>query len=105
MPSKITGVTTPEPVVPPKGAGTGGAVNDKLQGEAASGSTASQPNDQVTLTASARSLQKLSDAVAASPVVDSAKVAATKAAIANGTYRIDAQSVANKLLKLDGSLR
>lgn len=105
MPSKISGVTTREPVVPPKGAGTGAAVNDRLQGEAAAGGTSSTSGDQVTLTSSARSLQKLSEAIAATPVVDSAKVAATRTAIASGTYQIDAQRIAGKLLKLDGSLK
>jgi negative regulator of flagellin synthesis FlgM len=104
VPSKISGVTTSDPVVAPKGAGSGAIVHDKVQGGTAPSSTPSS-GDHVTLTDSARSLQKLSDAIAAAPAVDHAKVAAVKSSIAAGTYRIDAQRVADKLLNLDSHLK
>lgn len=103
MSAKITGYSTSEPVAPPKGAGTGGVASDKPTSEAAG--TTPQASDQVTLTASARSLQKLSDAVAAAPVVNSAKVAQVKQAIASGTYQVDPARVAGKLLEFDGQLK
>lgn len=105
MPAKISGITTPEPVASPRGAGTGGVVSDKLPAEASAAAPAAQTGDQVTLTASARSLQKLADAVAAAPAVDAAKVASIKQALANGTYSIDSRRTAEKLLQLDGSLK
>ncbi len=106
MPGKITGYTSSEPLSPPKGAVTGSVVPEKLPVESAPGTAAAaQSGDQLTLTPSARSLQKLADAVAAAPAVDAAKVAAVKQALANGTYAIDSKRIADKLLKLDGSLK
>jgi negative regulator of flagellin synthesis FlgM len=56
------------------------------------------------LTGSARTLQKLSEAVASAPVVDTAKVAQIKEALQNGTYQINTQSVADKLLQSESGL-
>ena len=61
--------------------------------------------DTVTLTDSARSLQKIEEAVAKAPVVDAAKVAAVKQAINSGTYKIDAGRVADKLLQFERGLK
>lgn len=105
MPAKITGYSTSEPVAPPKGASTAAVVTDKPQSDSSAASSTSQTGDHVTLTAGARSLQKLSEAVAAAPVVDSSKVATIKQAIASGTYQVDAGRVADKLLELDGQLK
>lgn len=68
-----------------------------------SASVAPQPAaaDSVDLTDSARQLQDLQAAVAATPVVDNARVAALRDAIANGSYRIDAQRIADGLLAQD----
>lgn len=60
--------------------------------------------DSVTLTNSARTLQKLSDAIAASPVVDSVRVDAIKGAIAGNSYQVDSQKVADKLIAADREL-
>ncbi len=66
-------------------------------------SAAAQPaaGDSVDLTDGARQLQDLQAAVAATPVVDSARVAALRDAIANGSYRVDAQRIADGLLAQD----
>lgn len=48
----------------------------------------------VTVSAAARSL----DAASAGSGIDSAKVAAVKAAIANGTFTVDAGAIADKML-------
>lgn len=103
MPSKINGYSTSQPLAPSKGSSPGAAA-DKAQADA-SGSAAAQTGDQVTLTTSARSLQKLSDAIAQAPVVDSAKVAAIKQSIAAGTYQVDAASVANKMLQFETGMK
>lgn len=60
--------------------------------------------DSVTLTDGAKQLQKLAEAVAAAPVVDDARVAAVKNAVDQGTYKIDAQRVADKLLQANREL-
>jgi negative regulator of flagellin synthesis FlgM len=103
---KISSYSTSEPVAPVKGSNSNGVVTDKSQGEAAAASAAdSKAGDTVTLTNSARSLQKIEEAVAKTPVVNQAKVAAVKQAISNGTYQIDAGRVADKLLQFERGLK
>lgn len=104
MPAKISGYSTSEPLAPPKGSSTGVAA-DKTQSDAAAAAPASQTGDHVTLTTSARSLQKLSDAVAQAPVVNSAKVSSIKQALANGSYQIDSASVADKMIQFENGLK
>jgi negative regulator of flagellin synthesis FlgM len=104
VPAKIGGYSTSEPLAPPQGSSTG-SVADKSQTDAATQSSTSQTGDQVTLTTSARSLQKLSDAIAQAPVVNSAKVSSIKQSIANGTYQVDSASVANKMLQFENGLK
>lgn len=104
MPSKINGYSTSQPLAPSKGSSPGAAA-DKAQADASGSAAAAQTGDQVTLTTSARSLQKLSDAIAQAPVVDSAKVAAIKQSIAAGTYQVDAASVANKMLQFETGMK
>jgi negative regulator of flagellin synthesis FlgM len=57
--------------------------------------------DSVKLTDSARQLNDLQGAVAATPVVNNDRVAALREAIANGTYVIDPQRIADGLLAQD----
>lgn len=107
MPAKIGGYSTSEPIAPPKGSSSGGVAADKTQADAASApsSSTAQTGDQVTLTSSARSLQKLSDAIAQTPVVNSAKVSSIKQALANGTYQVDSASVADKMIQFESGLK
>jgi negative regulator of flagellin synthesis FlgM len=103
VPGKISGLTTSEPVAPPKGSSTGGVVADKSQSDAAN--VASQTGDHVTLTTSARSLQKLSEAIAQAPVVNADKVASVKQAVGGGTYQVDSRRVADKMLQFEKGLK
>ena len=106
MTDKISAYSTAEPVAPVKGSNSGGVVADKSQGEApAAGAAASQTGDTVTLTSSARSLQKIEEAIAKAPVVNASKVAAVKNAVRAGTYQIDAGRVADKLLQFERGLK
>ena len=109
MSNKISGFSTAEPVAPLKGSNSSGAVADKSQGEgsaaAAAAASTSQTGDHVTLTDSARSLQKIEQAVAQAPVVNTAKVAAVKQAVNNGTYKVDAGRVADKILQFESGLK
>lgn len=59
------------------------------------------PADSVDLTDSARQLQDLQAAVAGTPVVDSGRVEALRDAIANGSYTVDPQRIADGLLAQD----
>lgn len=103
MPGKISGFTASEPIAPPKGSSTGGVVADKSQSEQAA--VASQTGDHVTLTTSARSLQKLSEAVAQAPVVNADKVASVKQAVNGGSYQVDSRRVADKILQFEQGLK
>jgi negative regulator of flagellin synthesis FlgM len=80
-------------------------VTGKSQGEGSAAPAAAQANDHVTLTDSARSLQKIEEAVAKTPVVNAGKVAAVKQAISSGNYQVDAGRVAGKLLKYERGLK
>jgi negative regulator of flagellin synthesis FlgM len=103
---KIGAYSTAEPLAPIKGSSSNGVVTEKSQGETSTASgSAPQTGDTLTLTDSARSLQKIEEAVAKAPVVDAQKVAAVKQAIGSGTYKVDANRVAGKLLKYERGLR
>ena len=104
MSSKISGYPT-EPLAPIKASNSNAGVTDKAQGDAAPAPSTAQAVDHVTLTDSARTLQKIEEAVAKAPVVDAAKVASVKQAVQSGTYKIDAGRVADKLLQFEKGLK
>lgn len=104
MTAKISGISIAEQVAPAKGSGSG-VVADKSQGEGSAAAATAPHVDHVTLTDSARSMQKIEEAVAKTPVVNAEKVAAVKHAISSGTYKIDANRVAGKLLKYEHGLK
>jgi len=101
---KISGISTAEPVAPAKGSSSG-VVTDKSQGEGSAAAATAQTGDHVTLTDSARSLQKIEEAVAKTPVVNADKVAAAKQAISSGTYTVNAGRVAGKMLQYERGLK
>ncbi len=103
MSQKISGFSATEPVAPVKGSTSNAGAAEK-QAETAT-STAVQSSDQVTLTSSARSLQKIEETIAQTPVVNSSKVAAVKQAISSGTYQVDSGRVADKLLQFENGLK
>jgi negative regulator of flagellin synthesis FlgM len=104
--NKISGYTATEPLAPIKGSNSNGVAADKSHGNAATAAASTaQTGDQVTLTNSARSLQKIEEAVAKAPVVNTAKVASVKQAVQSGTYQIDAGRVADKLLQFESGLK
>jgi negative regulator of flagellin synthesis FlgM len=109
VPDKISGYkATTQPLTPIKGAKGTTAVADKTGSDAAAGAAATAPpqsSDHVTLTDSARSLQKIEEAIAKAPVVDTAKVASIKQAVSDGTYQIDTGRIADKLLQFERGLK
>ena len=99
---KIHGFNATAPV---KGSSGGVPVAEKNQAAAANAVSNSAPSaDHVTLTGSARFLQKLGEAVANAPVVNDAKVATVKQAVQSGNYKVDAGRVADKLLNFERGL-
>jgi negative regulator of flagellin synthesis FlgM len=101
MTTKITGYGPTTTVVSggTRTAGVASSAGDAPKTEATQPAT-----DSVTLTNSARTLQKLGDAIAASPVVDGARVDAIKSQLAQNTYKVDSLKVAAKLLAADNEL-
>ena len=105
MPSKISGLPTSEPLAPPKGSTTGGVAADRTPTDSSAASSTAQTGDHVTLTTSGRSLQKLSDAIAQTPVVNAEKVSSIKQSVNGGSYQIDASRIAGKMLQAERGLK
>ena len=61
----------------------------------------SSDGDSVSLSLTGKSLASLEAILANTPEVDSARVDALKAAVANGTYKVDASAIADKMLAQD----
>ncbi|MFA7594048.1 MAG: flagellar biosynthesis anti-sigma factor FlgM [Thiohalobacteraceae bacterium] len=64
----------------------------------------SAPTDQVSLTPTAQQLRDLEQKVAAHPVVDADRVATIKEALTNGSYTIDPERIAGKMMSLEKAL-
>lgn len=82
---------------------------DRVSGERASAdatpATGKAAKDTVQLTSGAQLLERLEKSLESLPAVDSQRVAEIKEAIANGDYEIDAQAVADAMLRLEMSFR
>ncbi len=106
MTNKINGYAPTEAVAPVKSSTNGATVADKPQNGASTAATSTtQRADQLTLTTGARSLQKLEETIANTPVVNTSKVAAVKQQLSAGTYQVDSGRVASKLLQFESALQ
>ncbi|MFI4889214.1 MAG: flagellar biosynthesis anti-sigma factor FlgM [Steroidobacterales bacterium] len=106
--TKIQGypATATEPLTGLKGRSGNAQVAEKSTVNASGGASAKTAAvDHVTLTDSAVTLQKLSAAVASTPVIDASKVASVKQAVQSGTYQVNPASVANKILGFESGLK
>lgn len=61
-------------------------------------------SDRISLTGEARQLRELEASLASQPVVDNQRVAAVRSAIDDGTFKIDPQRIADKLMSLEEAL-
>ena len=98
---------------PPQGNDVQGAAADKTASKSPMGAAAditvyrlSQPeaDSSVKLSSTAQNLNQIETQVKAAPDIDSDKVAALRAAIADGSYQVNADSVADKLLNFEAQL-
>ena len=64
-------------------------------------SSTGQSGEAVHLSQEAQQLQQVSDKLRDQPIVNSDRVAALKQAIADGSYQVDANRVASKLLNFE----
>ncbi|MCV6605881.1 MAG: flagellar biosynthesis anti-sigma factor FlgM [Porticoccaceae bacterium] len=74
------------------------------RGGEADSASAAPSSDTVTVTNQAARLQELEQSLANTPVVDSARVAELREAIASGSYQPDPQRIADKLSQLERDL-
>lgn len=97
-------IDSPLPVARPPDAGNA-AFTARAGGERSQPVTATAPADSVRLTGEAEGLQALERELGAAPAgIDVARVNAVRAAIADGSYRVDAQQIADRMLALDSAL-
>jgi len=71
-----------------------------------SGDSAATPggSDRISLTGEARQLQELETQLASQPVVDSQRVEAVRSAVENGTFTINPERIAEKMMSLEEAL-
>ena len=77
--------------------------DDKAAPSSASAGAASR-GDTVELTSHAKLLERLDKTLATLPAVDDVRVAEIKTAIENGEYEIDADAIADAMLRFERSL-
>ena len=83
-----------------------GGVKRAEQGESArsAGGEESTRTDEVALTDTAVRLKRIEASLAEQPEVDQARVDALRERVESGDYKVDAQSVASKLARLEQDL-
>lgn len=91
------------------GSGQGKPVENPNSGNSGSTSgTADTVNpatsDSVNLTGQARQLQTLEARIASEPVVDTQRVQAVRTAVESGTFTIDPERIADKMISLEQAL-
>ena len=84
-------------------AGTSNKVSKDSAAPDKAPSSPSSTSDTVKLTSDAKLLVRLDKTLASLPTVDSARVAEIKTAIENGDYEIDAEAIADAMIRLDRS--
>ena len=67
-------------------------------------SGARQAGDVVAFTDTANTVQQAEKALAKEPVVDAARVERLRASVADGSYQVDPQRVADKMIDMESSL-
>lgn len=72
--------------------------------ETAIQATPGTKSETVELTSGAKLLERLEKTLASMPEIDAGRVEAVKTAIANGDYEIDAEKIADALLRTDREL-
>lgn len=84
--------------------GQSGSVENQQNGhdKASSGNTGG--SDKVSLTGDASRLQELERQLESQPVVDSQRVDAVRSAVENGTFEVNPERIAEKMMSLEQAL-
>ncbi len=77
---------------------------EKSATKSADAGAASAGADRVSLTGEARQLQALETRIASEPVVDTQRVNAVRSAVENGTFTINPERIAEKMMSLEQAL-
>ena len=94
--------TQPQAVGTPEGARVAAQRTDKPKSELETGRSAG--SETVSLTDTAAKLQKLTQELESQPVVDADRVDAIKSSIDNGTYEVDPERIAEKMVAFERDL-
>lgn len=86
------------------GTSRGGSTERQAEPSAVILQNKSSSEDKVSLTNAATQLQSLQQNIAALSEVDSARVAELRSAIEKGEYLVDAQKLAQNMIKFEGQL-
>lgn len=81
-----------------------GTASTRARQTSSASSNNSSSSEQVNISAEARLLSQVASGLGADAPIDHDKVAALKAALADGSYQINADTIADKMLELDGKL-
>jgi len=98
MSQKIDGGITSTPQVRPL------ATSAKTAAADGSAARPVEAADSVRLTGEATSLQAIQRGLSAAPAIDTARVQAVRDALQNGSYRINPDAIAQRMLDLDEQL-
>ena len=98
----INGISSPKVVAPTDDSKLKQSVEQQQPVKAESGQSSAA--DTVSLSDNAVQLGKVDNVAIAAPVVDAKRVEEIKAAISNGSYEVDTEKVANKLMQFESIL-
>ncbi len=104
MPVNFNGINPNSPgAMRPKAEGSNAVTDASKNGASAQPKEASSTSraDQVSFSSQAQNLKQLEDGVKRLPEVNQERVARIKAALADGSYHIDNQKLAGKLLSFE----
>jgi negative regulator of flagellin synthesis FlgM len=106
MPDPIRGVSTPDPITPASTAtgATGAAPTPEAAAAATAAIVAAPAADQADVGQTETLLQTILDAASNTPGIDQAKVNELRQAMASGSYQVNPQSIAQKIVELEAQL-
>lgn len=78
--------------------------SDSASSSTSAAKTSSTPQDAVSLSSAGKAVGEMHNQMVSQPSFDQAKVAAIKEAIANGSYSVDPEKLADNMIKFEKEL-